>query len=337
MRGPLGWGILGTGNIAGQFVTSLSHATRGRVVAVGSRCAETADRFAQAHGIESAYGSYEQLIRDPAVEVVYNALPNSEHHRWAMASLAAGKHVLCEKPMAVSLSEAEAMFDEAARRGLVLVEAFMYRCHPLVAVVTNLINEGRIGKVQLVRTSFCFSTKRLQDNVRFRADLAGGSLMDVGCYCIDFARLIVGSEPIRVYAAGRLHESGVDSLVAGTMEFGDGCIATFTCGMMTQMDNSAFISGSDGYIRIPVPWKPGTHAQVMVCGMMPPRQDKPAQGSGPWQETIDVTSSRPLLALEADAFAATVVEGADRFITVEETLGNMKILDEMRRQVGLSY
>ena len=337
MAEPLRWGILGTGNIARQFAEGVVGARRGALSAVASRHAAKADQFAAAHRVPRAHGSYAALLADPSVDAVYVSLPNSMHHEWTLRSLSAGKHVLCEKPLAASAAEAVEMFDAAERAGLVLVEAFMYRSHPLTHAVHETVRSGEIGPLKLIRTSFCYRTTRVRDNIRFDAALAGGALMDIGCYCLNFSRYFAGAEPTSAHAIGHLHESGVDESASGILAFPGGVTASFTCGMNVQADNTAYICGSEGYVEIPVPWKPPReNAEYSVVRGTPPRMDGPAKAPAVQpRQTHRVTADASLYALEADDFAATVRDGAPPRITRDDTIGNMRLLDELRRQVGV--
>src|SRR4029079_14380607 len=163
---------------------------RSGVAAVGSRSVESARNFSIAHSIATAHGTYDALLADPTVDAVYISMPNSLHHEWTIKSLRAGKHVLCEKPFALTASEAKEMFDAAKKAGKVLVEAFMYRSHPLTLAVIDSLRGGEIGELRLIRTSFCYKTSRVEGNVRFDKKLGGGGLMDVGCYCLSLSRLL---------------------------------------------------------------------------------------------------------------------------------------------------
>jgi D-xylose 1-dehydrogenase (NADP+, D-xylono-1,5-lactone-forming) len=252
MSDQLRWGILGTGNIARQFTDGIKKtAKRSRITAVGSRSPETAKAFAQPREIGNVHGSYEALLADPAVEAIYNSLPNSLHHDWTIKALRAGKHVLCEKPFAMTHREAEEMFDEARKAGRVLVEAFMYRSHPLTHAVIDAVRGGEIGELKLIRTSFCYKTNRETTDIRFQRALGGGGLMDVGCYCINFARMFAGEEPAKIHASGHMHETGVDDLVGATMKFPSGIVAVLACGNRVHADNTAYVCGTEGYIEIP--------------------------------------------------------------------------------------
>ncbi|MCC7350295.1 MAG: Gfo/Idh/MocA family oxidoreductase [Phycisphaerales bacterium] len=340
MGDRLRWGILGTGNIARQFCTGIKSSRRCSLAAVGSRTAIAAREFADHFDIPTAHATYEALIHDPSVDAVYISLPNSLHHSWTLAALRAGKHILCEKPIASNAHEAREMFDAARRSGKLLVEAFMYRSHPLTLAVLETIKRGEIGKVNLIRTSFCYRTWRIDGNIRFDRELAGGALMDIGCYCIDFSRLVAGQEPTTCSAAGHVHPHGVDDLVVATMSFPNGILASFTCGMQTQADNTAYVCGTDGYIEIPIPWKPpATDALFTIARGTPPRMDlqKNAPAGPPPRQTHRISAGMDLYGVEADDFAAAVLDHVPPHLSAEDSIGNMRILDEMRRQVGVVF
>ena len=345
MEHRLRWGILGTGNIARQFSTGVAASARGTLAAVGSRSREAAEAFARAHRIPAAHGRYEDLLLSRDVDAVYVSLPNSMHHEWTLAALRAGKHVLCEKPFAVTAAQAEEMFDAARTAGRVVMEAFMYRCHPQTDAVLEAVRGGAIGDLKLIRTSFCFRTTKVAENIRFRPDLAGGALMDVGCYCLSFSRLIAGAEPTFAEATGRLHPSGVDELCAGVLRFPNDLAATFACGTTVQADNAAYVCGSEGYIEVPVPWKPPAKgATYTVAHSTPPRMDvkgaldaKSAPTAPPRRtHTVDANAA-DLYGMEADEFAAAVLDGRPPRVSREETLGNTRLLERLRRQIGLAY
>jgi len=336
----LRWGILGTGNIARQFAAGVRTARRSVITAVGSRTLDTANHFAQTNQIPGAVGSYQELIDREDVDAIYLSLPNSMHHEWTIAALRAGKHVLCEKPLAVNHAQSEEMFDEAQRAGRVLMEAFMYRSHPLTLTVMDAIRGGAIGQVKLIRASFCYRTTRISNNIRFSRELAGGALMDVGCYCINFCRMVAGAEPAKISAAAQLLPSGVDEATSVLLEFPTGIQATFNCGMSVQADNTTSVCGTEGYIEIPVPWKPPVRNAGWILGRsIPPLQElagKPAPASQP-RETRTVNADAELYAMEADDFAETVLDGKPVRVSREDTLGNMKVLDKIRRQIGLQF
>ena len=334
------WGILGTGNIARQFATGLDGSKRGRIVAVASRSIESATAFGRERRIPSLHTQYNDLLANPEVDAVYNSLPNNLHHEWTIRALRAGKHVLCEKPFAANAQQAREMFDEARRAGRVLIEAFMYRSHPVTHAVLDAVRGGAIGTLKLIRTSFCYRTKRVDQNIRFRRELAGGALMDVGCYCVSLSRLVARAEPVGVHAVGHVHASGVDDVVAATLAFPGGVVASFTCGMSVHADNTAYLCGDEGYIEIPVPWKPQPRgATYTVARSTPPKMDLAASTAPlpPPRETFTVDAGLDIFGLAADDFAGTVLDGKPPTVSEQDTVGNMVVLDELRRQVGLSY
>jgi predicted dehydrogenase len=332
----LEWGILGTGNIAWQFAVGVAASRRGRLAAVASRTADKAALFANTHNAPTAYGSYDQLLSDPAITAVYNSLPNHLHHEWTIKALQAGKHVLCEKPFALSLGEAQEMFDVADRHGRVLMEAFMYRTHPVTHAIIDKVRGGAIGQVKLIRASFCFKVSKWQGNIRFNAKLHGGVIMDVGCYCVNFARLFAAAEPTAVHLVHQRHESGVDDVAAGTLVFPNGVIATFSCGMTVHADNTSSICGTEGYVEIPVPWKPPARGATFTIGRStPPKMENPgSQPAPPPRQSFTVDTDGELYGIEADSFAATVFDGTAPAVTREDTLGNQRVMDELRRQIG---
>ena len=326
MAATLSWGILGTGNIAGQFAVGVNGSERGVLGAVGSRQMESAKKFAATHKVARAHGSYESLFADPNVDAIYLSLPNSMHYEWTLKALRAGKHVLCEKPLATNVAQAAEMFDVARQQGRVLMEAFMYRSHPLTLAVQKAVAEGKIGTLKVIRTSFLYLTTRPIANVRFDASLAGGSLMDIGCYCLSYSRLLAGGEPTGIQGYGHLHGSGVDDYAAGAMAFPGGIVATFSCGMTVPADNTAFIHGSTGYIEIPVPWKPPANDALYTI------VDAAGQ-----RQVHAVSAKKSLYALEADDFAGTLLDGTPQRVSQADSMGNQKCLDELRRQIGLPF
>src|SRR5882672_9599201 len=245
----IGWGILGTGNIARQFCSGVRGCERGVLLAVGSRTAASAAEFAGQYAISKSYPTYEQVLSDKQVDAVYISLPNSMHCEWTIKALEAGKHVLCEKPISANEAEAKRMFEVADSAAKILVEAFMYRAHPQTKEMIQKIRSGAVGEVKLIRSSFCYRTSRMEGNIRWDPELSGGSLMDVGCYCINFSRMVAGAEVVEVQASGKLHESGVDEMVVGNLRFANGVLANFSCGMRAQGDNSAYVCGSEGYLE----------------------------------------------------------------------------------------
>ncbi len=316
---PLRWGILGTGSIARKFATQLPQSQRGQLVAVGSRTHDTARRFAHEFNC-TLHGSYEEILADPSVDAIYNSLPNGLHHEWSIAALQAGKHVLCEKPLAVNAKQTEEMFTFATSTNRLLVEGFMYRCQPVIHKLLDLVHTGAIGQIKLIRSNFTFNRPDLTSDARYQRDMGGGSLMDVGCYCINLCRALTRAEPEAMHAIAHMHSSRVDEYAAGTLRFPGGVLATFTCGMTVEADRSTFIGGSHGHITIPFPW----HSDGTLI-----------LTQGTREQRLQIEPAKTIFATEADEFAAAAAGEKPPWITPTDTLGNMRVLDELRREIGI--
>jgi D-xylose 1-dehydrogenase (NADP+, D-xylono-1,5-lactone-forming) len=245
----LRWGLLSTARIADLVLGSGG----AEFVAVASRDAGRAEAYAREKGIERAYGSYEELLADPHVDAIYNPLPNSLHVPWSIRALEAGKHVLCEKPMSRHPDDVERAFDVAEREGLVLAEAFMWRHHPQLRRARELIDEGAIGTLRLLRAAFSFALTDVE-NVRMQRELEGGGLMDVGCYCISGCRALAGAEPERVYGEQVLGGDGVDVGFAATLRFPDDVLATIDCGLSFTGRDELEAIGDEGSLFLDDPW-----------------------------------------------------------------------------------
>ncbi len=247
------WGLLSTARINDALLRGIEAVPDATAYAVASRDAERASAYAQRKGIERAYGSYEQLLADPNVDVVYISLPNGMHVEWTQRALEAGKHVLCEKPLSRSPAEVEALFDLAAARGLYLSEAFMYRHHPQTKRLKELVDTGAIGTLRLIRGTFSFNCDPADPGMR--SDQEGGGLMDVGCYPVSMARYLAG-EPERVSAEELLGGVDVDVVMAGVLRFADGVIAHFDSGLAMPNRRDVEVVGSHAVLRVANPWLP---------------------------------------------------------------------------------
>lgn len=337
MKTSLQWGILSTGRIAGIFARGVAHSHSGQLAAVGSRTLAAAEKFAQEFGVARAHGSYEALLADPGVQAVYIATPHPWHVEWIARAAEAGKHVLCEKPL--GLNHAEAMVAEAACRahGVVLMEAFMYRCHPQTAKIVELVRSGAIGAVHAVQATFSFDAGFNAEHRLWSNALGGGGILDVGCYPVSFARLIAGAaagqaflDPVQVSGAAQPHpETGVDLYAAGTLKFATGFIAQVAAGISLGQDSSARIYGREGWIHVPSPWIPPSEGEVAKIFVH-------KGGAG---EEVTVSTPDYLYGLEADAFAAALARGAKDVpqMSMADTLGNLAALDAWREAAGLVY
>ena len=246
------WGILSTANINRKVIPGAHASPKVELVAVASRDQARADDYAKTWEIERAYGSYEALLGDPEVEAVYISLPNSMHCDWSIKALEAGKHVLCEKPLSRHTGDVEAAFDVAHRTGRLLSEAFMYRHNPQTKRAKRLVDEGAIGELRLIRSAFSYSLYD-EENIRLRAAVEGGALMDVGCYSVSGSRLF-GGEPEKVYGEAWFGPSGTDWVFGGMLRFPGNVVALFDCGTaMAERDELEAI-GSEGSLFVDDPW-----------------------------------------------------------------------------------
>lgn len=305
----LRWGLLSTARINARLIDAVRASGRSEVVAIASRSVEGARAWADERGIERAYGSYEELVADPDLDVLYNPLPNRLHAPWTVKALKAGKHVLCEKPIALSVVQTEIMFRTASREGRVLAEAFMYRHHPRTAAVKALVADGAIGRLRRIHGAFTFPFDR-SDNWRWDEDEGGGSLWDVGCYPVSFSRFVTGAEPTRVWAAQVRSVSGVDNAMTGFLQFPDDVLATFDCGFDAAFRAEMTLVGTAGTIHVPLAFRPEGDASIVI------------ERDGVREERV-VHGEAPLFLGEVRDMEAAVLEGRAPEIGARESIGNV--------------
>jgi xylose dehydrogenase (NAD/NADP) len=248
---PVRWGLLSTARINHAILTGAAGTDTTQIVAVASRDQARADAYATEHGLTRAHGSYEALLEDDDVEVIYNSLPNSMHVEWSIRALEAGKHVLCEKPMDKRPDAVERAFDAADSAGRLLMEAFMYRHHPQTHKAAELVADGAIGELRQLRSRFSFTLADERD-VRMLPELDGGALMDLGCYCVSMQRVLAG-EPELVFGRARAAASGVDAAVTGVLQFPGDVFGEFSCGFDLPEANGLEALGSNGVLVVPDP------------------------------------------------------------------------------------
>src|SRR5579862_2422717 len=249
---PVKWGIVSTADINRKVIPGARASPKVDLVAVASRDQARAEAYARDWEIPRAYGSYEQLLTDPEIEAVYISLPNTLHAEWSIKALGAGKHVLCEKPFTRHPEEVEASFDATERNGRLLSEAFMYRHNPQTAKLVELVHDGAIGELRLIRSAFSYGLYDYE-NIRLRTDVEGGALMDVGCYNVSGSRLL-GGEPERVWGEAWYGPSGTDWVFSGTLRFPGDVIATFDCGTALVERDELEAIGSRGSLFLDDPW-----------------------------------------------------------------------------------
>ena len=307
----MNWSILGTGRIAERFGTQLPATEDGRLIAVGSRTPDRVPSWAEG----ASMGTYAAALADPEVEAVYIGLPNGLHLEWTLRALAAGKHVLCEKPLALQPSEAEQMFTAAKKHGLLLVEAFMYRCQPAVEEALRLVREGAIGEVKTMRGAFSFEHTLQPHDPRWDAEMGGGALFDVGCYPVQFMNAFMDAEPVRVHASLSHSKPEVDGSGAALLHYHGGAAGVITFGMEIGGDRSFKICGTRGNLSFTDPWLHGDEFEWEHEGGI---------------ETHVKPAPKGLHALEADAFAAAVRRDALPWISAEESLRSARTLEAIR-------
>lgn len=257
------WGIISTANIGrNSMIPALQSLDKAEVLAAASRDDEKAQKFADELGIPNAYGDYQNLLDDPEIDAVYIPLPNHLHKEWAIRAAEAGKHILCEKPLALNADECLEMIEAADANGVILMESFMYRYHPRILGVLDMIKTGVIGELKTIGSGFTFFL-RDKDDIRYTFQEGGGALMDLGCYCVNISRLMAGREPVAVQARATWAASGVDEQLVALLDFGDGLFAHFDCGFNQGARQHCTISGTDGYLSIPEAFNPGEKRSVI--------------------------------------------------------------------------
>jgi predicted dehydrogenase len=319
----LRWGILSTANIGTEkVIPGIQGAARCEVVAIGSRDGRLARSVADRLGIERAHGSYEALLADPDLDAVYIPLPNHLHAEWTMAAARAGKHILCEKPLAMTAADAERMAEVCAAEGVQLMEAFMYRLHPSWVAVRELVASGRIGRLTAVQSWFSYFNDD-QTNIRNIREVGGGALYDIGCYNVNLSRMLFGEEPVHVSATiARDPVSGVDTTTSAILEFESG-VATFTCSTRAEPDQRVHVYGTEGRISIGIPFNipPDRPTNIYVtAGGDPP--------VAPATETLTFPPADPYT-VEADRVTAAILDGTPVPVDPADAVANLRVIERI--------
>ncbi len=342
----LAWGIISTGAIAGTLAHNIGQSRTGRVAAIGSRDKAKAEAFGAKYGVPAGkcYGSYEALFADPEVRAVYIATPHPQHAEWAIKAAEAGKHVMVEKPMAVHRHEAEAIVEAAVANDVFLMEAFMYRCHPQTMRLVELVREGAIGDVKVIQASFSFHAAFDAGSRLFRNALAGGGIMDVGCYPASMARLLAGAangvdfaNPTDVKAVAHLESTGVDGYSVAVAKFagpGGDILAQLGTGVAVNQENVVRIAGTAGTILLKNPWVfertggDAGHLSVTKKGAKEPQE-------------ISIPATVTSFTMEVDVFGDAVAAGRRQppppAMTWADSLGNLALLDAWRASAGVVF
>ncbi len=311
-------GLLSTANINRAILAGAAKTDRVDVVAVGSRDAERAEAYAAEHGLATAHSSYQALLADPDVEAVYISLPNGMHHEWTMQALAAGKHVLCEKPYTRHPAEAEEAFDAADAAGLVLAEAFMYRHHPQTAAVARLVADGAVGRLCAVKATFTFPLHDLSD-VRALPELDGGALMAVGCYCVSGIRLLAG-EPEHVRGEQVTGTTGIDMAFHGTLRCADDVVGQFEASFRSPQRQSLEAVGEDGVLVVEAPWRLDWGGRVTL------RRDGET-------EVVEVEGADSYTR-ELENLADAIEGGAPALLGRADAVGQARVIDALYRSAA---
>lgn len=337
---PVRWGIIGPGTIARTFAEGVAHSTTGKLVAIATR---NPDRPGLSEAFPGAriVNGYDALLADSEIDAVYIATPHTGHAEWAIKAVRAGKHVLVEKPIALSAYDADAIFHEAKKAGVFAGEAYMYRLHPQTAKIVELVRSGTIGELRIIRSSFGFNMGSFRaDHRLFANDSAGGGILDVGGYPVSMARLIAGAvadqpflEPTKMAGVAHLGQSGVDEWASAVLKFPNGIIAEVSCSIMANQDNVLRIIGSEGRIEVQDFWFASGHkGGVGKIEVFKGKEER---------QTIEVAEDRWLYSFEVDAAGEAIRNGAQEFaypgMNWADTLGNLRVMDQWRASVGLEY
>lgn len=322
----LRWGVLSTADIGRtKVIPAIQKARRSRVVAIASREAALAQQVAAELSVERAHGSYEALLADEGVNAVYIPLPNHLHREWTLRAIAAGKNVLCEKPLAMTSADAEEMVAAAESAGVTLMEAFMYRLHPSWIAVREIVASGRIGRLAAVQSWYSYFNDDPR-NIRNIVEAGGGALYDIGCYNVNLSRMLFGGEPTRVQSSVvRDPLTSVDVLTSAILDFPEGQ-ATFTCSTRTETDQRVHVYGTSGRISVGIPFNvpPDRRTYVHVTsGGNPP--------VAPATETIELPTADPYTA-EAETFAALVLDGAPAPFPISDAVANLRVIEQIFAQ-----
>lgn len=320
MTKTLNWGLLSTASINRALIPPLQVSKRNHLLAVASRSQESANAYAKEKKIERAYGSYESLLADPDIDVIYNSLPNHLHAEWTIKAVEAGKHVLCEKPLALNVNEVDAIQSAAHKYRRIVAEAFMYRHHPQTLKVQELVKSGSLGVLKLIRGSFSFVLSRDGD-VRLNPEWGGGSIWDVGCYPISYARSVVGEEPLEVFGWQVTGKTGVDDTFVGQMRFRDDVHAQFDSSFVIPFHAFMEVVGSEGALNIPHPFKPGENEKIFLT-----RGDK--------TETIKI-KGQELYIGEVEDMADAILLGKSPRVSLNDSRANVAVINALLESARL--
>jgi predicted dehydrogenase len=321
----------------------------GRIAAIASRSKERADALADTFGVAKRYEGYEPLLADDAIDAVYVCTIHPAHKEWVIEAARAGKHILVEKPIGMDSGEAAAMIDTAEANDVFLMEAFMYRCHPQTQKVAELVRDGAVGEVQMIRSVFSYNAAFNPESRAYNKALGGGGILDVGCYTTSMTRLLAGAasgepfmEPTEVKGCGKLGPTGVDHYAAATLKFENDVVAQLITGVGCRVPTEVSVFGSEGRLSVPTPWLPATPCRgareaLPLDTEFPPTTIHLWPNGASEPEAIVVAVDRDLFTYEADTVAANIDQRQAPAMSWDDTLGNMRLMDQWRAEIGLSY
>jgi predicted dehydrogenase len=316
----LNWGLLSTARINNALIPPLRASKRNHLMAVASRTQESADKYALEKKIPRPHGSYEALLADPEIDVIYNPLPNHLHAEWTIKAVEAGKHVLCEKPLALNVDEVDAMQAAAHKHGRVVMEAFMYRHHPQTLKVQEIVKSGSLGTLKLIRGAFSFLLTREKD-VRLDPAMGGGSIWDIGCYPISYTRSVLGENPLEVFGWQVTGKTGVDETFVGQMRFANDVLTQFQCSFAIPFHAFMDIIGSEGTLNVPKPFQPYEDEKIHLI-------------HGDKTETIKIKGQELYLG-EVENMADAILLGHEPRISFEDSRANVGVISALLESARL--
>ena len=347
-KDKLNWGIIGAGSIARVFCNALQFSRTGRLAAIASQTPGKADLLGDLFGCATRYDSYNDLLADNEIDVVYISTIHAAHTQVVVAAAQAGKHILVEKPIGMNAEQAETMINAANKNDVFLMEAFMYRCHPQINRLIDLIASGTIGEVLMVRSAFSFNLPFDPKSWLFDKALGGGGILNVGCYPTSMTRLIAGSaagkpflNPIEVKASGKIGATGVDLYAVGALKFENGLVAEIVAGMGCHVPSSTVIYGSEGILSLEDPWLPSTPCRTAEIALpietvFPPSYIFIQRPDGSRPTRIKIEADRDLFSYEADTVAKCLDARQASAMSWDDTLGNIRVLDSWLAEVGVT-
>jgi len=316
MTEPLRWGLLSTAHINRKLIPAIRDNPRAELISVASRSQSRASRYAAEWSIPRAHGTYEALLEDPDVDVVYVSLPNSLHAEWTVKALEFGKHVLCEKPLALSVAECNQIIEASQANGVVAMEAVMYLYHPILHKAREMVRDGAVGEITMVRGSFSFLLDR-PDDVRWDPTLGGGALWDIGSYPVSFIRWIVG-EPDRVSGWQTLSSSGVDATFAGMLRYDGEMLGVFDCSFLEPFRSKAEVAGRKGRLVIEHPYPVSEETRLLLYDR-----------DGDTAEEVAVAKKEDAYHSEVEALTAAVLDGASLAVPLTSSRANVATLNAL--------